>query len=406
MRRNTMFTHNSAFTLVELLVVIAIIGMLIALLLPAVQSAREAARRMQCTNHMKQIGLAFHNMHDSAGYFPSAAVQKGLSDDFWKPRGITGRTAPNNYDTRANNAWHNTGRIAWTVPLLPFIEQQARYDVIVPYAQRTDASPIRNHTAAETITVNGESVRNPYASNINIYVCPSEPNNTPINGSLGVLSYRINVGDETYNNLESLWSADNAGANAVLHRGVGTRGDARVINMSSIVDGTSNTMFVAENGVAPGAPAESERSVRAGMGFAANIYRAPLSGIEECRALRDGAHLRVLSPSRKGVRWADAYAQYTAWHPILPPNSPSCAASATSVEHGIMTASSYHTGGCNVVFGDGSVRFISETVNSMRSDYQDLLSRDVEVWRHGGESYFGVWGALGTRTGGESATSF
>ena len=389
-----------AFTLVELLVVIAIIGMLVALLLPAVQAAREAARRMQCTNHLKQVGLAFHNMHDSLGHFPSATVQKSLSDDFWRPLGITGRrTGATSYDERSNNAWPNTGRIAWTVPLLPYIEQQARYDVIVQYAQRTDNSPIRNHTTAETVTVSGVVVQNPYAGNINVYVCPSEQIKSPVNGSLGVLSYRINVGDETWNNLESMWSYPER---PVLHRGIGTRGDSMVITMSSIVDGTSNTMFVAENGISS-AYGASEASVRSGMGqTSADVFQAPLTVIEECRSLRSGANLSRNTTSNKGIRWADGYAQFTAWHPILPPNSPSCAPSAA--EHGLMTAASYHTGGCNVVFGDGSVQFISETINSMRNDYQTLVSNNTVSWRNSGQSYFGVWGALGTRNGGESAS--
>ena len=402
---------SRAFTLVELLVVIAIIGILIALLLPAVQAAREAARRMQCSNNLKQIGLSFHTMHDAVKYFPSAAVQKGLSDEFWRPKGVTGRgnatSNPGCYDNRGNNAWHNTGRIAWTAPLLPYMEQSARYEVIVQFAQRTDASPIRNHTVAETVTVSGTVVQNPYAGNIKTYVCPSEQIQGTVNGSIGILSYRINVGDETYNNLESLWNGvvDGATYGPVLHRGVGTRGDSMVITMGSLVDGTSNTMLVAECGVSSGSPATTESSLRAGVGrTSADVYRSPLSIIEECRSLRSGNQLSQYTDSRKGVRWADGYAQYTVIHSVLPPNSPSCAPSSS--EHGLMTASSYHTGGCNLVMGDGSVQFVSDTINSMRSDYQQLLSDNVVSWRNGGPSYFGVWGALGTRNGGESTPGF
>ena len=94
------------FTLVELLVVIAIIGILIALLLPAVQAAREAARRSQCANNMKQIGLALHNYHDSHKSFPPRAV---FGD---------GGTGP------PENAYHHT----WLTAILPFIEQQTLYD--------------------------------------------------------------------------------------------------------------------------------------------------------------------------------------------------------------------------------------------------------------------------------------
>ena len=93
--------NRRGFTLVELLVVIAIIGVLVALLLPAVQQAREAARRMSCTNNLKQIGIALHNHHDVKGYFPVGGMQ-------------TGHNGTPCYTT-------------WTIEILPFIEQQALY---------------------------------------------------------------------------------------------------------------------------------------------------------------------------------------------------------------------------------------------------------------------------------------
>ena len=97
---------RSAFTLVELLVVIAIIGILVGLLLPAVQAAREAARRTQCTNNLKQIGLSFHNYHDT---YPSSKLPPGSYDQ-----------------ATSNSGW------AWGTFLLPFMEQEALYDDLQP----------------------------------------------------------------------------------------------------------------------------------------------------------------------------------------------------------------------------------------------------------------------------------
>ncbi|MCB9938424.1 MAG: DUF1559 domain-containing protein [Planctomycetaceae bacterium] len=104
------------FTLVELLVVIAIIGILVALLLPAVQAAREAARRMQCSNNMKQMGIAFHNYHDTFKKFPSAYTICRL-DAMGSPLGGAPYNAP-----RGDTA------VSWGTSLLPYMEQQTVYD--------------------------------------------------------------------------------------------------------------------------------------------------------------------------------------------------------------------------------------------------------------------------------------
>src|SRR5262245_50328186 len=140
------------FTLIELLVVIAIIGVLIALLLPAVQAAREAARRMQCTNNLKQIGLGLHNYESITGALPPPLVQTGSGSTItW------------------TNGWSVHGR------LLPFLEQAAAFNAI---------NFTFRYSVPENTTVSGLSV--------SMFLCPSEINPQPratATGQLGVLNY-------------------------------------------------------------------------------------------------------------------------------------------------------------------------------------------------------------------------
>src|SRR6476646_2441033 len=144
---------KGGFTLVELLVVIAIIGVLVALLLPAVQAAREAARRMQCTNNLKQLGIALHNFHDSRQSFPAA-----LDELITSP--VTGSGA---------------GTAAWTAHILPYIEQQAVYQV---YRFDRDWADTSTNAIPNT---------GPICAKIKVFLCPSAPgqNTRPVNSGRG-----------------------------------------------------------------------------------------------------------------------------------------------------------------------------------------------------------------------------
>ncbi len=134
-------SRNNGFTLVELLVVIAIIGILIALLLPAVQAAREAARRMSCTNKMKQIALALHNYHDTNKAFPYGHIHRG------------------NHDGNPNNGRGGNG-FGWAWSILPFLEQEALFEQFDSRWPITDSSNSNNLQLMQTP--------------LEAYACPSD----------------------------------------------------------------------------------------------------------------------------------------------------------------------------------------------------------------------------------------
>ena len=358
---------KQGFTLVELLVVIAIIGILIGLLLPAVQAAREAARRMQCSNNIKQLALACHNMHDVTGHFPSLVFQQGYKTDSFH--------------------W----RVSWGPFLFPYLEQTQRFQTVINIPEQ--GIPCAPYTTGATVDFNGTTVDNPYAGTLSAFLCPSEVVNRPVDGQLAPTSYRINLGDETYNNSQSY-------RKSILNRGIGSRGDEVTITMSSIIDGTSNTGLFTESTIAPALGAN--RTLKGGVAqSSADVYRMPISLVEECRNNRDGSNVgTAYSWTCRGVRMADAYGPiYTGVHWILPPNSQTC--SYNHAEYCFVAASSYHAGGCQVAMCDGSVRFVSDTINCKRNDYSSLPTSTLTV-DNSGDSYFGVWGALGTRNGGES----
>ncbi|MDR1959604.1 MAG: DUF1559 domain-containing protein, partial [Planctomycetaceae bacterium] len=156
-------TARIAFTLVELLVVIAIIGILIALLLPAVQAAREAARRMQCSNHLKQWGLGLHTHHDAFNKFPSTLYQ------------VTGGCA---------TSGNSRERLSFVYPLLPYIEQAAIYASIKTY--------VDNGTSCNWIWYGGSNT--PSVAPISIAACPSDTSAIVPQGQLQRGNYRINRG--------------------------------------------------------------------------------------------------------------------------------------------------------------------------------------------------------------------
>jgi len=298
--------RRPGFTLVELLVVIAIIGVLIALLLPAVQQAREAARRMQCTNHLKQIALALHNYHDTYQVFPSAAYCGGANR-------VTGTSDIAHCHT-------------WIESLFPFLEQQAVFD-------RIDFK-VANHQGVNPEILNTVDLASLY--------CPSDPDaglfvnsreagytpGTTFGGKSMGANYRPNAGPLHMNTCPVAAMSPNinckstGGARLDVDAPGMFNGGNDSYNFADCTDGTSNTFLIGEH-----LPAYNTF----GMYFA--------------------SHMHISSTN-------------------TPPNHHKVNTTCTKTDSRISSCysdmggfMSQHPGGVNMALSDGSIRFIPETVD-------------------------------------------
>ncbi len=368
-----------AFTLVELLVVIAIIGILIALLLPAVQSAREVARRMQCSNNLKQMGLALHSYHDTFKAFPNNAVQLGTFYDY--------------------------PRLSALTALTPYLEQQAIYDAIL--------DPVKGAESVALGTKAGslKSERVAWYDQIPGLMCPSSGSQRRDNGSedgSAITNYLVSSGDWPDVHVYAFGGDKNNPTGYITNpRCVFAAVGRGWKNTGGITDGTSNTIAMSEKIV----PTESGQGARIknAIGVSPDAVTghgtspATVGDPDVCNSatIRDGNFYTagaVPIPEGSGLRWADGQTAYTAFSTILPPNSPSCFTVPYAEERSLITANSNHTGGVNTMRFDGSVDFVSETVNAVTSDRNSSLAVTSGI------SPYGVWGALGSISGGESTT--
>ncbi len=345
MRRNLV---RRGFTLVELLVVIAIIGILVGLLLPAVQAAREAARRMQCSNNLKQFGLALHNYESTYKRFPAANSGSGCRNSSTCPTATTGRA-----------------RISAHVFLLPFMEQGNLYD---------------QYSTQNSAAWSGAAY---WSTQIPTLVCPSDVQFRPL-ANMAITNYAVCGGDAA----TLMCSVDEIpdGRNCKAPRGL--FGEYSYAKIGDMVDGTSNTIAMAEMQTPPSLASKKLGTVAITGGDAAST---PLA----CRALFVNGAYTVNVNSDVGIRggrWADGAALFTRFNTMLPPNSPSCMEADNHWLGGMYSAGSNHTGGVQAAFGDGSVHFMSQSIDSGNQGASQSL---------GGFSPYGVWGALGTKSSGE-----
>jgi prepilin-type N-terminal cleavage/methylation domain-containing protein/prepilin-type processing-associated H-X9-DG protein len=317
-----MRAKRPGFTLIELLVVIAIIGVLIALLLPAVQAAREAARRAQCTNNLKQIGLALHNYHGSIGTFPSGSIA----------------------DTGWGGTWWN-----WPSFILPQLELVPLYNAI-----NFSRSNIANNTA-------GDPNSTAWGTVISSYLCPSDQVSTGVLPNMSwaatenyskmltgaVTCYVGNWGDMKTGNLTfdfySSESTPGTGPNwgcGGLFTGIfGDCSNGMAIGLRDITDGTSNTFLAGES--SPNMNG-SLMWVNGDGTYASTVV--PLNWKSE---LKDGA-IDPTDGTTCNLGQLNNFSQ--ALH---------CWRNQT-VNYGFK---SYHPGGANFLMGDGTVRFIKQSIN-------------------------------------------
>lgn len=304
--------RRAGFTLIELLVVIAIIGVLVGLLLPAVQQAREAARRISCGNNVKQLGLALHNYHDKGDVFPPAAIRRY-------------------FRTTSTNEW-STNMLSWMALILPYMEASTIYDKldfdIESGLSGTDAT--NYNRVARKLPING-------------FRCPSDPRRQSRDTNYEPTNYVACLGDsEIHKRSRSIMDCDSR------------------VGIRDVLDGTSNTMGVAE--ILVGSPLNEGSNSSGG---------ACPSG-----TLRD--------PSLRGLSWL--YASHVRNYAFNTITGPNAAADDCGLNTGggfVSAARSQHPGGVMVMMVDGGTRFVNDSV--------DLTT---------------VWRRIGNRQDGEVVGSF
>ena len=306
------------FTLIELLVVIAIIAVLIALLLPAVQAAREAARRMQCTNNLKQLGLAMHNYQSTTGGFPIGRMGR-----YYK------------YVLDSNG--YNNSRRTWAFSILPYIEQ-ANIGNAINF--NLSFSVIQQTTVLRT--------------KVNTYDCPSDPGNANLEDE-GKASQRVKGnygvcwGNMHYDQDQSPLATNGTRPNPYV---TGPADPATYIaapfapNVSNgpqnFVDGTSNTLLMAE--------VINPFSTTVNIDHRGDIYNDD----RNCAMFMAYTTPNSTIPDQLPTTSASSYCSY----PYM--RNPPCRGDRVE---SFNAARSFHPGGVNAMLGDGSVRFFKNSIN-------------------------------------------
>lgn len=339
-------SSRGGFTLIEILVVVAIIGVLVGLILPAVQAARESARRAQCLNNMRQLGLALAGHHEQKGVYPSASFP-------W-------------LQTPGGRSGAGPGDLSGLYDLLPFLEQSTLYNAVNFGRGPGQPSPEDQH-------LDGTSPANATArrATVDAFVCPSDSYR-----SSGMVSYRFNVGWEPLN---LSGQGPRAGAfDIILGR-----------SARDFTDGLSTTAGMAERLVGSQSPGRLRRD--RDFWYAGVLGTFPVAD--------NDALLRVCSSLAStpadfeptfGRSWMGNSLPDTWYNHVMPPNTAAADCAASARDPGsrdnanvfAVSARSAHGGGVHCLFMDGSARLVRDGV-------------EVRLWR-----------SLSTRAGGEVVGAF
>jgi prepilin-type N-terminal cleavage/methylation domain-containing protein/prepilin-type processing-associated H-X9-DG protein len=368
----------SGFTLVELLAVIAIIGVLVGLLLPAVQTARETARTSACANKLRQAGHAVLLFESAQKMFP-------LVNKSWQLRGLRPTSGMSEF-------------FGGVVPILPYLEEVKRYNDICNGIAASDGfAPWSGGSGLDTSP--------------EILLCPSDARARPVNrgGRVPGKSYLCNIGDIVTGCYGGVWPRSVfASGGSPIGGGLLSNNNiaAARVKLKDVTDGTSKSLMLSERAVGTGTIAD--KSVKSG--FAVGVAMGKNTKPQLCLdQVIDGQLASTYTSGASVTRWASREDHNNVFYTILPPNGPSCTSQGSSNgyatdDYALMTASSYHPGGVNAVMADGAVRFVSELIDAGDPNQVPTTVSSSHL-NFRGQSQWGVWGALGTMKGGEALSA-